>query len=111
EGFSPVYFGLWGAGLAGLLYASRKIPVPTWIRALGAAVVVGALAVALFLPFYLSFRPPVVSEGGGLPLRPLLREFTAHPIQTLATVAHSIPLGLVPYRSLMSQFLQFWGVQ
>ena len=56
-------------------------------RAAGVVALVGVLAVALFLPFHLTFKPPVVAEGGGL------------------------PLGLVPYRSLLSQFLQFWGVQ
>jgi YYY domain-containing protein len=50
--------------------------------------VIGGLAVALFLPFHLSFRPPVVSDAGGV-----------------------LPLGLVTRRSQLSQFLQFWGAQ
>ncbi|MGH2367531.1 MAG: DUF2298 domain-containing protein, partial [Chloroflexota bacterium] len=57
------------------------------VRSAAAVALCGALALALFLPFILRFRPPVIAEGGGL------------------------PLGLVMQRSLLGQFVQFWGAQ
>lgn len=61
---------------------------PSWGRAGGLIILTGLLAVLLFLPFHLSFTPPVIAEGGS-----------------------PLPLGFVQRRSLLSQFLQFWGAQ
>ena len=47
----------------------------------------GVLSLAAVAPFLLTFRPPVVAAGGGL------------------------PLGLVAQRSQLGQFVQFWGAQ
>ncbi|HEX2034014.1 MAG TPA: DUF2298 domain-containing protein [Chloroflexota bacterium] len=96
----PAYFALAQAGaLAGAwCEARRSRPAAgegagehegwswSWGRAAGAVVVCGALAMGAVLPFTLSFRPPVVGGGG-------------------------LPLGLVEQRSLLEQFVQFWGAQ
>ncbi len=83
----PAYFLLaQGAGLAGAWWEGR------WKTGWGgrtavAVALVGVLSLASVAPFLLTFRPPVVTDGGRL------------------------PLGLVTQRSLLSQFLQFWGAQ
>jgi YYY domain-containing protein len=85
---SPVARGTDGAGAAGVAENEpASAPYPSWTRTAGAVLLAGALAVLLFAPFHLTFKPPVVSDGGGL------------------------PLGLVAIRSRLDQFLQFWGVQ
>jgi uncharacterized membrane protein len=60
---------------------------PSWGRAAVAAGVVAVAAGILFAPFILTFKPPVVAAEG------------------------SLPIGLLPHRSLLSQFSQFWGAQ
>jgi YYY domain-containing protein len=65
----------------------RKAGGIAWGRTIAVIGLTGLLAIVLFLPFHLSFNPPVLADGAGL------------------------PLGLVLQRSLLSQFLQFWGVQ
>jgi YYY domain-containing protein len=73
-----------GGGVDGARLGAAR---PSWRRAAGAVATCGAMAAGLILPFLLTFKPPVVTEGGGL------------------------PLGFFPHRSLLSQFLQFWGAQ
>jgi uncharacterized membrane protein len=88
----PSYFLLAQAGgVAGAWWQARVQGAGrlAWDRALAVVVLNGALAVALYLPFFLTFKAPVIAGAGGLPL----------------------PLGIVPYRSLLSQFLEFWGAQ
>ncbi|MDQ3699335.1 MAG: DUF2298 domain-containing protein, partial [Chloroflexota bacterium] len=83
----PAYFLLaQAAALGGAWRAGR--PVSGWPgRSAIAVALVGALSLAAVAPFLLTFRPPLVADGGGL------------------------PLGLVTQRSLLGQFLQFWGAQ
>lgn len=88
----PSYFLLAQAGgLAGAWWQARAQAAGRLAaaRALAAVALNGTLAVVLYLPFILTFKAPVIAGTGGLPL----------------------PLGIVPYRSLLSQFLQFWGAQ
>lgn len=74
----PTYFGL---AAAAIWLGSGRLP-----RAAGTAGLLALCAVALYLPFYLTFRPPIEGQGG-------------------------LPLGLVPIHSRLDQFLEFWGAQ
>ncbi len=65
--------------------ATRHSP---FLRSVVPIALTGLLALLLFLPFHLTFRPPVVSDA-----------------------ASPLPLGLVAQRSFLSQFTQFWGIQ
>ncbi|MBI3970494.1 MAG: hypothetical protein HY332_04320 [Chloroflexi bacterium] len=60
----------------------------SWERAGVVLALIAVVCVALFLPFHLTFKLPVVADGGS-----------------------RVPLGLVTQRSLLGQFLQFWGAQ
>ncbi|HEV2122765.1 MAG TPA: DUF2298 domain-containing protein, partial [Chloroflexota bacterium] len=83
----PAYFALAQAcAIAGAWWLGLREEVGiSWARTIGVVALVGLLAIVLFLPFHLNFKPPVVAEGGGL------------------------PLGLVTQRSQLGQFVQFWG--
>lgn len=83
----PAYFLLaQAAALGGARRAGRS--AAGWPgRSAIAVALVGALSLAAVAPFLLTFRPPIVADGGGL------------------------PLGLVAQRSLLGHFLQFWGAQ
>jgi YYY domain-containing protein len=87
----PAYFALaQAAALAGAWWVRRDRDEPreSWAKALGVVVGCGALAILLYLPFHLTFKPPVLSD-------------TASPL----------PIGIVTQRSYLSQFLEFWGIQ
>jgi YYY domain-containing protein len=83
----PAYFVLaQAAALGGALWLRTGDRDVRWPRALGVVTLCGALALGLYLPFILSFKPPVLGDQG-------------------------LPLGLVTQRSFLNQFLQFWGIQ
>ena len=85
----PAYFALaQAAALAGAWWLRGEDETESWGKAALAVVACGALAVALYLPFHLTFRPPVLSDE-----------------------ASRLPIGIVTQRSYLSQFLQFWGLQ
>ena len=89
----PAYFALaQAAALAGAWWMHDEAPTDGRGRTIGVARAVGvmalcgALALGLFLPFLLTFKPPVLADKG-------------------------LPIGWVTQRSFLSQFLQFWGIQ
>ncbi|HET7770379.1 MAG TPA: DUF2298 domain-containing protein, partial [Chloroflexota bacterium] len=83
----PAYFALaQAAALAGAWWLRRDETDARWIRVLGVVALCGALALALYLPFWLTFKPPVLGDQG-------------------------LPLGFVTQRSFLNQFLEFWGIQ
>ncbi|MGI8423330.1 MAG: DUF2298 domain-containing protein, partial [Chloroflexota bacterium] len=83
----PAYFVLaQAAALGGGWWLRREEADARWLRAPGVVALSGVLALGLYLPFLLTFKPPVLADQG-------------------------LPLGVVAQRSYLNQFLQFWGLQ
>lgn len=84
----PAYFVLaQAAAVGGACFVAPGVG-RSWVKTAGVVALVGALAIVLFLPFHLTFRPPVLGDATG-----------------------PLPIGLVAQRSFLNQFVQFWGVQ
>ena len=83
----PAYFVLaQTAALGGAWWLRTGDRDVRWPRAVGVVALSGAVALGLYLPFILTFKPPVLGDQG-------------------------LPLGLVTQRSFLNQYLQFWGIQ